>query len=161
MPQNNKSKLNLTSHALPSESDSSPAPEKPRRGRKPGQKNKPGKRGFSKSHAVALIVEELGREQASVPDIHEQLVRRFNMNLKSTNISQYKSIYLRKLREGSDPATPEKAPSLTPSFRAAKTSTATHSESANVSVGEIRILKDLHQRIGEKPFRELIDLICS
>jgi hypothetical protein len=148
----------MTRAALPAEAEADAAPEGKRRGPKKGMKRrKRGKRGgLTRSHAVALCVEKLGGEAAQPADIARMLKDEFKIDLKNTNISQYKSLYLKKLREGGDRATSDSVSAVV----APKTKTR-EGVGGSVSVSEIRQLKDLAKRMGEKGFRELVELILE
>ncbi len=140
--------------AMAAEGDASSAPEKPRRGRPPGSKTKPkkkGPKGVGKQKAVALAIEELGPETDN-EKLAAHVKARYKHSLKPNNISQYKSNYLKHLREGGAPATLD-AIGATPVKKAKAPGDAT--------VEEIRDLKALSQRMGIERFRELIGLICD
>lgn len=148
----------VTRAALPAEADAETTTEASRRGpKKGGRKRKRAKGGVSKSHAVAICVEKLGHD-ATPQDIAKMLLEEFKIDLKNTNISQYKSIYLRRLREGGDVATMDGAPAVAtaPAPRARS-----REDGETVTLGEVRQLKELLARLGEKGFRALIELILA
>jgi hypothetical protein len=144
---------------MPAEGEGdAPAPTRKKPGPKPGKKRKRRTRkgGLTNSHAVAICVEQLGRKDAPLDGIQNMLKERFRIRLKPTTISQYKSTYLKRLREtGQRAVLPDDLAAPAPRVRKAAPS------SGEVSLDEIRDIKALVSRMGPERFRALVELILS
>jgi len=149
----NRNDWSMSMVSLPAEADAGDkSSDKPRRGRPPGSKSK--KKGkIGKARAVAVLVEQMGPDTPN-ETIQERLKKDFKITLKLTNVSQYKSNYLKHLRDGGAPATLE--PLAAPAKRVKAVATI---PSGDTTIEEIRALKALVGRMGRSRLLELIELI--
>ena len=145
----------MTKVALPAESGegattvSAKARKKKRRAKKGG---------MTKARAVQLCVDALGPD-APTAAVQEEVKKRYKFDLKTTNVSQYKSVYLKSLREGAPRASD--LPEPTAVNRGGRPPKAKAVAGGDPTLEEIRSVKAVYGRIGEKRFGEMMDLIAG
>ncbi|MBY0232592.1 MAG: hypothetical protein K2W96_25205 [Gemmataceae bacterium] len=126
-------------------------PARKRKGKKRGKK-----KGMSQRRAVHLVVDDLGAAATS-GQVREEVKKRYGLDIEPNIASQYRSTYLKKLREGgaraSDAAVAETRRVGRPP-KAAEAATG-----SEPTFDEVLAVKALYERIGEKRFGEVLALI--
>jgi hypothetical protein len=112
----------------------------------------PGGKAASKMDAVRQALGELGKD-AKPRDIQQHVKERYGIDMTLQHISTYKSSLLRKRRgrrsrkrraEGEQAATPERTRG---------------GSSAQITLADLRALKELADRIGNTRLREIAELV--
>jgi hypothetical protein len=126
-----------------------PSAETPPAGEAATLKKRRKRRKISKTEAVRRALDTLGREAANT-DIQKFIRDRYKIQMKPTHISSCKSTLLKALREQGDSVAdgPPRSAGRPPGR-----------PSDNLSLGELRSIKELVDRVGVKKFREVLDLL--
>ena len=152
-----------TRAAMAAESDEGAAAgDTPASARKKKKKRKGVKKGeLSRRRAVQLVVDELGAVATS-GQVRDEVLKRYGLELDPNVASQYRSTYLKSLREGGPRASDKVgAPSGKRLGRPPKAAAAAAAApvSAEPTIEEIMEVKALYERIGAKRFDSVLALI--
>jgi hypothetical protein len=115
--------------------------------------------GISKMEGVRRVLAKLGKDTKPL-QIKDYLKRHYGIDMNISHISNYKSEILGKAK--AKPVAAKKAPAAAPAATAAPVSRPHAAKSsAEVSLADIRTVKELVGRVGAESLRSLIDMLAK
>jgi hypothetical protein len=106
---------------------------------------------ISKMEAVRRVLGTSGKDTMPL-DIQDQLRKKFNIKMDASTISNYKSMILKQGKR--------KKPGRKPGRPAASLSSPKMSKGGSVSLEDIKVVKELAERLGVEKLRQLAEVLA-